>query len=62
MSGACLLDWDWGQECQGFPNFGLELQLESRRCLSSLQKTFGLVPELARSLRRRVLLTLHDMQ
>jgi hypothetical protein len=61
-NGTCLLEWGWGQECQGFPNFGLELQLEFRRRLSGLQKTLGLVPGLARSLRRRVSLTLHDMQ
>jgi hypothetical protein len=43
-------------------NFGSELQLESRRCSLGLQKTLALVPGLARSLRRRVSLTLHDMQ
>jgi hypothetical protein len=61
-TGACLLEWGWGQECQRFLNFGSELQLESRRCLSGLQKTLGLVPVLVRSLRRRVSLILHDMQ
>jgi hypothetical protein len=52
----------WGQECQRLPNFGSELQLELRRRLLGLHKTLGLVPGLARSLRRRVLRTLHDMQ
>jgi hypothetical protein len=50
------------QECQGFSNFGSELQLESQRHLSGLQKTLGLVPGIARSLRRQVSLTLHDVQ
>jgi hypothetical protein len=52
----------WGQECQRFPNFGSELQLESRRRLQDLQKSLAHFPGLARSLRRRVSLTLHDMQ
>jgi hypothetical protein len=61
-TGACLLERGWGQECQGFPNFGSELQLESRRHSMGLQKTLAQFPGLARSLRRRVSLTLHDMQ
>jgi hypothetical protein len=62
MSGACLLEWGWGQECQKLPNFGSGLQLDPRRRLSGLQKTLGLVLRPTRSLRRRVSLTLHDMQ
>jgi hypothetical protein len=42
------------------PWFGL--QLNSRRRSPGLQKTLARVPGLVRSLRRRVLLTLHDMQ
>jgi hypothetical protein len=60
--GACLLEWGWEQECQRLPNFGSGLQLDSRRRLLGLQKTLGLVPRLARSLRRRASLILHDMQ
>jgi hypothetical protein len=62
MSRACLLGWGWGQECQRILNFGSELQLDSRRRLSGLHKTLDLVLGLARSLRRRVSLILHDMQ
>jgi hypothetical protein len=62
MHRACLLEWGRGQECQNFMNFGSELQLDSRRRLSDLQKTLGLVQGLARSLRRRASSILHGMQ
>jgi hypothetical protein len=61
-TGVCLLEWGWGQECQRLPNFGSGLQLISLRRLQDLQKTQARVPETARRFRRRVLLTLHDMQ
>jgi hypothetical protein len=53
MSGACLLAWGWGQECQSFPNFGLELQLDLQRCSWSLQLIPLLIPGLVRNHRRR---------
>jgi hypothetical protein len=62
MSGTCLLEWGWGQECQGLPNFGSELQLDPRRRLPDLRKTLGLVLRPTRSLHRRASLILHDMQ
>jgi hypothetical protein len=60
--GACLLERGWGQGCQGLPNLGSGLQLNLRRHSPGLQKTLAHVPGQARSLRRRVSLTLHDMQ
>jgi hypothetical protein len=62
MSGACLLEWGWGQECQRLPNFGSGLQLVPRRRSRGLRKTLGLVPRPTRSLRRRASLILYDMQ
>jgi hypothetical protein len=62
MSGACLLEWAWGQECQSFPNFGSELQLNFRRCSRGLQKVLLLVPGSVRSLHRRESSSLYDMQ
>jgi hypothetical protein len=62
MSGACLLEWGWGQECQSFPNFGSELQLDFRRRSRGLQKFLLRVPGSIRSLRRREWLSLYDMQ
>jgi hypothetical protein len=62
MSGACLLEYGWGQECQSFPNICLELQLDLRRCSRSLQLIPLLVPGLVRSHRRREWSSLHDMQ
>jgi hypothetical protein len=53
MSGACLLEWGWGQECQSFPNFGSELQFDLRRRSRGLQLITLLVPGLVRSHRRR---------
>jgi hypothetical protein len=61
-TGPCLLEWGWGQECQRLPNFGSGHQLISRWHSQDLQKTQARVPEPARRIRRRVLLTLHDMQ
>jgi hypothetical protein len=60
--GACLLERGWGQGCQDLSNFGSGLQSKSRRRSQDLQKSFALVSGLARSLRRQVSLTLHDMQ
>jgi hypothetical protein len=62
MFGACLLEWDWGQERQSFPNFGSELQLDFRRCSRGLQRVLLLVPGSVRSLRRRESSSLYDMQ
>jgi hypothetical protein len=62
MSGVCLLGWGWGQGCQKLPNFSSGLQLIPRRCSLGFQKTFARVPGLVRSPRRRVSLTLYDMQ
>jgi hypothetical protein len=62
MSGACLLEWGWGQEYQSFPNFGSELQLDFRQCSRGLQKALLLVLGLVRSLRRRESSSLYDMQ
>jgi hypothetical protein len=62
MSGACLLEWGWRQECQSFPNFGSELQLDFRRRSRGLQKFSLLVPRSVRSLRRGEWLSLYDMQ
>jgi hypothetical protein len=62
MSRACILEWGWGQECQSFPNFGSELQLDFRRRSRGLQKFPLLIPGSARSLRRRESLSLYDMQ
>jgi hypothetical protein len=62
MSGACLLAWGWGQWCQSFLNFGLELQLDLRRRSRGLQLIPLLVSGLVRSHRRREWLSLHDMQ
>jgi hypothetical protein len=62
MSGACLLEWGWGQEYQSFPNFGSELQLNFRRCSRGFQKVLLLVLGSVRSLRRRESSSLYDMQ
>jgi hypothetical protein len=62
MSEACLLGWGWGQECQSFPNFGSELQLNSRRRSRGLQKFPLLDPGSVRSLCWREWLSLYDMQ
>jgi hypothetical protein len=62
MSGACLLEWGWGQERQSFPKFGSKLQLDFRRCSRCLQKALFLVPGSVRSLRRRESSSLYDMQ
>jgi hypothetical protein len=62
MSGACLRWWGWGQRCQKLPNFGSGLQLIPQRHSLGLQQTFSRVPGLVRSPRRRVSLTLYDMQ
>jgi hypothetical protein len=48
--------------CEKLPNFGLGLQLEPRRRSQDLHKILARAPGLIRSLRRRVSLTLHDMQ
>jgi hypothetical protein len=52
MSGACLLEWGWGQECQRLPNLGSGLQLVLRWLVLDLQKTLGLVLRPIRNLRR----------
>jgi hypothetical protein len=62
MSGACLLEWGWGQECQRLPNFGSGLQLVPRRLGLNLQKTLGLVLRPTRNLRRQASLILYEMQ
>jgi hypothetical protein len=62
MSGACLPEWDWEQECQRLPNFGSGLQLVPRRLVLGLQKTLGLVLRPIRNFRRQALLILYEMQ
>jgi hypothetical protein len=62
MSGACLLEWGWGQESQRFPNSGSELQLVLRRLVLDLPESLGLVLRPVRNLRRRVSSTLYEMQ
>jgi hypothetical protein len=59
---ACLLEWGWGQESQRFPNSGSELQLVLRRLVLDLLKSLGLALRPVRSPRRRVSLTLYEMQ
>jgi hypothetical protein len=60
--GLAFLSGAGGQECQSFPNFGLQLQLDFRRCSRGLQKFPLLVLGSVRSLRRREWLSLYDMQ
>jgi hypothetical protein len=62
MSGACLLEWGWGQESQRFPNSGSELQLVLRRLVLDLLKSLGLALAPIRSPRRQVSLILYEMQ
>jgi hypothetical protein len=62
MFGACLRWLGWGQECQSFPNFGSELQLDFRRRSRGFQKFPLRVPGSIRSLRRREWLSLYDVQ
>jgi hypothetical protein len=62
MSGACLLEWGWGQECQRLPNLGSGLQLVPRRLALGLLETLGLVLRPTHNLRRRVSLILYEMQ
>jgi hypothetical protein len=62
MSGACLLEWGWGQECQRLPNFGSGLQLVPRRLALGLLEILGLVLRPIRNLRRQALLILYGMQ
>jgi hypothetical protein len=62
MSRACLRWWGWGQRSQKLPNLGSGLQLIPRRRSLGLQKIFARIPGLVHSPRRRVSLTLHDMQ
>jgi hypothetical protein len=62
MSGACLIEWGWGQECQRLPNLSSGLQLVPRRLALGLPKTLGLVLRPTRNLRHRALLILYEMQ
>jgi hypothetical protein len=62
MSGACLLEWSWGQECQRLPNLGSGLQLVPRRLVLGLLESLGLVLRPTRSPRRRASLILYEMQ
>jgi hypothetical protein len=62
MSGACLLEWGWGQKCQRLPNFGSGLQLVPRRLVLGLQKILGLALRPTHNLRHRASLILYDMQ
>jgi hypothetical protein len=62
MSGACLLEWGWGQECQRLPNSGSGLQLVPRQLALGLLGSFGLVLRPIRSPRRRASLVLYEMQ
>jgi hypothetical protein len=61
MSEACLLEWRWGQECQGLPNFGSGLQLVPRQLVLGLQKILDPVLRPTRSLRRQASLILYNM-
>jgi hypothetical protein len=47
---------------QGFPNFGSEFRLDSRRRLRDLQESPRLGPRSARGPRRPEQTVLHDMQ
>jgi hypothetical protein len=62
MSGACLLEWGWGQESQRLPNSGSGLQLGPRRFGLGLLESLGLVLRPICSPRRRVSLILYEMQ
>jgi hypothetical protein len=62
MSGACLLEWGWGQECQRLPNLVSGLQLVPRRLALGLLETLGLVLRPTRNLRLRASLILYEMQ
>jgi hypothetical protein len=62
MSGACLLEWGWGQEYQRLPNLGSGLQLVPRWLALGLLETLGLVLRPTRNLRRRASLILYEMQ
>jgi hypothetical protein len=52
MSGACLLEWGLGQECQRLPNLGSGLQLVPRRLALGFPKILVLVLRPIRNLRR----------